>query len=649
MHNGGQGGKELNDFIYATNPYPNDHISEVAPHLVIIMLGVNDYYHDTISTSDYVTRLTNLVAEVRTAAPLASILFAHEPTVSIAPATWHTTYRDAIREYIISDGNIAFVDMYEASGAYGGAYGDTYSLAGADSLHPKDTGHYLLAHAMFAATALTAPTPLLEVTETKQPLDSDLTTIAGLTATTNNFIQSSSSAWASRTPTQVTATLDNFTSSLKGLVPSPTTSTGKLLTDAGWASTAVFTSNTMTLSDGTAGHGKVTMGSSVGLGSGASYNNFFANSSDTQPNLSVGWIAGLGGLVAFGSGGSSVVDSYIYRAGTNILSLNTGTVLRSDTAPTNANDLANKTYADLKLAKASNLSDLANTSTARTNLGVAIGTDVQAWDADLDTIAGLTATTDNFIQAKSSAWASRTPAQVTADLSAFTSSSKGLVPSPSSATGKLLLDSGSWTSNLLFTETNAVLSLTDGTASHGSLKTLVSSGLGSGASAYQVYANSSDTQPILNFGWIGGIGAFMGFGAGGSSAIDTTIARDAAASLTTNNGKLSSRKKNRVTTITSSATPTINTDNCDVVTITALATAITSMTTNLSGTPDNFDKLIIRIKDNGTARAITWGASFEAMGVALPTTTVISKRLRVEFEYDTVTSKWGCVGSQQEV
>jgi len=36
------------------------------------------------------------------------------------------------------------------------------------------------------------------------------------------------------------------------------------------------------------------------------------------------------------------------------------------------------------------------------------------------------------------------------------------------------------------------------------------------------------------------------------------------------------------------------------------------MTTNLSGTPTNFQSLIIRIKDNGTARAITWGDSFEA-------------------------------------
>lgn len=104
----------------------------------------------------------------------------------------------------------------------------------------------------------------------------------------------------------------------------------------------------------------------------------------------------------------------------------------------------------------------------------------------------------------------------------------------------------------------------------------------------------------------------------------------------------------RITTITSHATPTINTDNCDAVTITAQAEAITSMTTNLSGTPTNFQKLIIRIKDNGTARAITWGTSFEAKGVALPTTTVLSKVLTVGFIYDTVTSKWGCVASAQE-
>jgi len=105
----------------------------------------------------------------------------------------------------------------------------------------------------------------------------------------------------------------------------------------------------------------------------------------------------------------------------------------------------------------------------------------------------------------------------------------------------------------------------------------------------------------------------------------------------------------RITTITSSATPTVNTDNCDMVTITALAAAITSMTTNLSGTPNNGEMLLFRIKDDGTARAITWGASFEAMGSTLPTTTVLSKILHVLFIWNSVTSKWGCLSTAQEV
>ena len=41
----------------------------------------------------------------------------------------------------------------------------------------------------------------------KQPLDTDLTTLAWLTATTDNFIVSVASAWASRTPAQVRTTL----------------------------------------------------------------------------------------------------------------------------------------------------------------------------------------------------------------------------------------------------------------------------------------------------------------------------------------------------------------------------------------------------------------------------------------------------------
>lgn len=104
----------------------------------------------------------------------------------------------------------------------------------------------------------------------------------------------------------------------------------------------------------------------------------------------------------------------------------------------------------------------------------------------------------------------------------------------------------------------------------------------------------------------------------------------------------------RVTTIVSSATPDVNGNTTDVVTITALATAITSMTLNLAGQPTNFQTLIYRILDDGTGRAITWGAKFEPMGVDLPTTTTADKVLTVGFIYDTVKEVFGCVAVADE-
>lgn len=91
-----------------------------------------------------------------------------------------------------------------------------------------------------------------------------------------------------------------------------------------------------------------------------------------------------------------------------------------------------------------------------------------------------------------------------------------------------------------------------------------------------------------------------------------------------------------------SATPAINTDNYDVVYITAQSGAITSFTTNLTGTPNNGDTLRVSITGT-TAIALTWGAKFEASTVALPTTTVTTNRLDVVFFWNSATSKWRCV------
>lgn len=50
-----------------------------------------------------------------------------------------------------------------------------------------------------------------------------------------------------------------------------------------------------------------------------------------------------------------------------------------------------------------------NAADARANLGLAIGTDVQAWDADLDQLASLAPADDNLIVRDSGAWTSITP------------------------------------------------------------------------------------------------------------------------------------------------------------------------------------------------------------------------------------------------
>lgn len=55
-------------------------------------------------------------------------------------------------------------------------------------------------------------------------------------------------------------------------------------------------------------------------------------------------------------------------------------------------------------------------ATARSNLGLAIGTNVQAYSANLATIAGLSPTNDNFIVGNGTSWTIETPAQVRTSL-----------------------------------------------------------------------------------------------------------------------------------------------------------------------------------------------------------------------------------------
>jgi hypothetical protein len=98
----------------------------------------------------------------------------------------------------------------------------------------------------------------------------------------------------------------------------------------------------------------------------------------------------------------------------------------------------------------------------------------------------------------------------------------------------------------------------------------------------------------------------------------------------------------RVNSQTTATSVTIDGTAYDSYVFTALGTALTF---NASTLATNGEKVIIRIKDDGTARALTWtgvsesprttAGAFRQIGLTLPTTTVVNKILYVGLVYNT--------------
>ena len=142
---------------------------------------------------------------------------------------------------------------------------------------------------------------------------------------------------------------------------------------------------------------------------------------------------------------------------------------------------------------------------------------------------------------------------------------------------------------------------------------------------------------------VGGDGATITY----SSVSGTPTLPSGAIVGTSDTQTLSSKRIDpRVNTVSSSSSITINGDTTDLYTVTALAVGTTF---NIpSGTPVNGQKLILRIRDNGTARTIAWNAIFRAIGVTLPSTTTISKTLYVGLIYNITDTKWDALAVANE-
>ena len=101
-----------------------------------------------------------------------------------------------------------------------------------------------------------------------------------------------------------------------------------------------------------------------------------------------------------------------------------------------------------------------------------------------------------------------------------------------------------------------------------------------------------------------------------------------------------------VQTVASSATVTPTSAN-DLVVITAQAVGLTIA--NPTGTMVQGQALMIRIKDNGTARTIAFGTNYRALGITLPTTTIASKTTYLGCIWNATDTKFDVVGLNQEV
>lgn len=80
--------------------------------------------------------------------------------------------------------------------------------------------------------------------------------------------------------------------------------------------------------------------------------------------------------------------------------------------------------------------------------------------------------------------------------------------------------------------------------------------------------------------------------------------------------------------------------------LTQLASSLTI--NNPTGTPVDGNRLVIRIRGDGTPRSITWGSSYREVGLDMPTTTTGFNMLYVGALYNFADNKWDVVAMVEE-
>jgi len=593
---------------------------------------------------------------------------------------------------------------------------------------------------------------------TKQPLDADLTTLAGLTATTDNFIVSVASAWASRTPAQVKTTLslnnvDNTSDANKPVSTAQATADGLRVLKAGDTMTGslAITGGSLTLNNasanrlyygniGVAGPSTSSAGQKIQLYGTAGT----VNASDYAIGIEAGniWVsAGTGGIKFYRSSGATLAmemnssgnfrlgstaaisskltfdaattaaggilfgtDTTLYRSAADYLKTDdkliadgglaqTGLTMSPESTdaciiPYYQNDIAynrlrggaTRVYYDgvLQVGTDANTDNLFTSTSTAFNIGISGITTVVI---EIDMCVSLSFGTkigyaandvwrakDIIVEAYTAAtglW--NTVASVTNVAYGEKYWHNGGSGNPitklrftfsnfATAGGYNIFRVGTiYTNNYAGAMGSGFFFARDGGSIYGDITladgvdiaTNTTTGTKIGMSTTQKlgFWNATPIVQPINTVAIDDLLVNTGLRASGGTANFTTAITSngiAVPTISSTSTLTNKRITKRVGTVASSATPTPSVDSHDMYTITALA--VDAVFGAPTGTPADGDEILIRVKDNGTARALSFNAIYRfSSDLVAPTTTVISKTLYMKFIYNSADTKFDCV------
>jgi len=204
---------------------------------------------------------------------------------------------------------------------------------------------------------------------------------------------------------------------------------------------------------------------------------------------------------------------------------------------------------------------------------------------------------------------------------------------------------GTDTTNTL---TNKTINASNNTLSNIANASLTNSSVTVNGSAISLGGTATVTANTTNSLTVGS-GLLLNSGTTFNGSAARTITVDSSVATLTGTQTLTNKRITpRVSSVSTTATLTPNSDAFDQVEVTAQSSNFSVAAP--TGSPTDGQKLVLRINDNGTSRSITgWDSAYRTVGTVLPTATVANKVTYIGCIYNTFASKWDVVAVATQI